>query len=65
VAQIEHALTLLKQHQTELTPADKTLVSRLLDNKKAILSHVQELGKKSAGGLRFACMATCIWARYW
>jgi maltose alpha-D-glucosyltransferase/alpha-amylase len=52
VAQIEHALKLLKQHQNELNPADKTLVSRLLDNKKVILSHVQELAKKTAGGLR-------------
>ncbi|MGH8409719.1 MAG: putative maltokinase, partial [Pseudomonas sp.] len=52
VAQIEHALKLLKQHQHELNPADKTLVSRLLEHKKAILSHVQELAKKTAGGLR-------------
>lgn len=51
-AQLEHALKLLKQHQTELSAADQALVSRLLDNKKAILSHVQELGKKTAGGLR-------------
>jgi maltose alpha-D-glucosyltransferase/alpha-amylase len=51
-AQVEHALKLLKEHQNELNPADKTLVSRLLDNKKAILSHVQELGKKAVGGLR-------------
>ena len=51
-AQLENALKLLKQHQNELNPADKTLVTRLLDNKKAILSHVQELGKKAAGGLR-------------
>ncbi|WP_454835000.1 maltose alpha-D-glucosyltransferase [Pseudomonas lini] len=51
-AQLEHALKLLKQHQTELNAADQALVSRLLDNKKAILSHVQELGKKAAGGLR-------------
>ncbi|ATE77454.1 MULTISPECIES: maltose alpha-D-glucosyltransferase [Pseudomonas] len=51
-AQLEHALKLLKQHQTELSAADQTLVSRLLDNKKAILGHVQELGKKTAGGLR-------------
>jgi maltose alpha-D-glucosyltransferase/alpha-amylase len=52
VAQIEHALKLLKQHQHELNPADKTLVSRLQEHKKAILSHVQELAKKTAGGLR-------------
>jgi len=50
--QIEHALNLLKQHQHQLSPADQTLVSRLLDNKKAILGHVQALGKKTAGGLR-------------
>ena len=52
VAQLEHALKLLKQHQSELSPADKALVTHLLDNKKAILSHVQELGKKAVGGLR-------------
>ncbi|MNI11765.1 Maltokinase [compost metagenome] len=50
--QIEHALNLLKQHQHQLSPADQTLVGRLLDNKKAILGHVQTLGKKTAGGLR-------------
>jgi maltose alpha-D-glucosyltransferase/alpha-amylase len=51
-AQLEHSLKLLKQHQGELNPADKALVTRLLDNKKAILSHVQDLGKKAVGGLR-------------
>lgn len=51
-AQVEHSLKLLKEHQNELNPEDQALVSRLLDNKKAILSHVQDLGKKSAGGLR-------------
>jgi maltose alpha-D-glucosyltransferase/alpha-amylase len=51
-AQLEHALKLLKQHQNQLNPADQALVSRLLDEKKAILSHVQELGKKAVGGLR-------------
>jgi maltose alpha-D-glucosyltransferase/alpha-amylase len=51
-AQLEHALKLLKQHQSELNPADKALVTRLLDNKKTILGHVQELGKKASGGLR-------------
>jgi maltose alpha-D-glucosyltransferase/alpha-amylase len=50
--QLEYALKLLKQHQIELNPADKALVTHLLDNKKAILSHVQELGKKAVGGLR-------------
>jgi maltose alpha-D-glucosyltransferase/alpha-amylase len=50
-AQLEHALKLLKQHQNELNPADKSLVTRLMDNKKAILNHIQELGKKTAGGL--------------
>jgi len=51
-AQLEHALKLLKQHQNQLNPADQALVSRLLDEKKAILSHVQELAKKAVGGLR-------------
>ncbi|MND47042.1 Trehalose synthase/amylase TreS [compost metagenome] len=51
-AQIERALNLLKQHKNQLDPADQTLVGRLLDNKKAILGHVQALGKKTAGGLR-------------
>ncbi|MGE8064742.1 maltose alpha-D-glucosyltransferase [Pseudomonas sp. NPDC089569] len=50
--QIEHALKLLKQHQNELNPADQTRVSRLLENKKAILGHVQTLGRQTAGGLR-------------
>jgi maltose alpha-D-glucosyltransferase/alpha-amylase len=51
-AQIEHALNLLKQHKNQLKPVDQTLVGRLLDNRKAILGHVQALGKKTAGGLR-------------
>ncbi|MCY1262690.1 putative maltokinase [compost metagenome] len=51
-AQIERALNLLKQHKNQLDPADQTLVGRLLENKKAILGHVQALGKKTAGGLR-------------
>ncbi|WP_085725222.1 maltose alpha-D-glucosyltransferase [Pseudomonas sp. R37(2017)] len=50
--QIEHALNLLKQHENQLNPADRNLVSHLLGNKKAILAHVQALGKKTAGGLR-------------
>ncbi|WP_433740818.1 maltose alpha-D-glucosyltransferase [Pseudomonas putida] len=51
-AQIEHALKLLKLHQDELSLADQTLVSQLLDNKKAILGHVQALAKQTTGGLR-------------
>ncbi|HEF4760005.1 TPA: maltose alpha-D-glucosyltransferase [Pseudomonas putida] len=51
-AQIEQALTLLVQHQGELSPADSNLVSRLQDNRKAILGHVQALAKQTAGGLR-------------
>ncbi|MFJ4193161.1 maltose alpha-D-glucosyltransferase [Pseudomonas sp. NPDC089534] len=51
-AQVEHALTLLKTHQGELGEADRALVTRLLDNRKAILGHVQALAKQSAGGLR-------------
>jgi maltose alpha-D-glucosyltransferase/alpha-amylase len=51
-AQLEHSLKLLKQHQNELNPADQALVTRLLENKKTILSHVQDLGRKAAGGLR-------------
>jgi maltose alpha-D-glucosyltransferase/alpha-amylase len=51
-AQVEHALKLLKQHQNELNPGDRNLVSQMLDNKKAILTHIQALGKQAAGGLR-------------
>ncbi|WP_017477579.1 maltose alpha-D-glucosyltransferase [Pseudomonas sp. PAMC 26793] len=51
-AQIDRALQLLKQHQTQLNPADQALVSALLDQKKAIASHVQDLAKATVGGLR-------------
>jgi maltose alpha-D-glucosyltransferase/alpha-amylase len=51
-AQVEHALKLLKQHQGNLGASDQKLVTRLLDNKKTILSHVQDLAKKAVGGLR-------------
>ncbi|NWC66883.1 putative maltokinase, partial [Pseudomonas sp. P7758] len=51
-AQIDHALQLLKQHQTKLNPADQALVSALLEQKKAITSHVQDLAKATVGGLR-------------
>jgi maltose alpha-D-glucosyltransferase/alpha-amylase len=51
-AQIDHALQLLKQHQTKLNPADQALVSALLEQKKAIASHVQDLAKATVGGLR-------------
>jgi maltose alpha-D-glucosyltransferase/alpha-amylase len=51
-AQIERALQLLKQHQTQLNPADQALVTQLLGQKKAIASHVQDLAKATVGGLR-------------
>jgi maltose alpha-D-glucosyltransferase/alpha-amylase len=51
-AQIDRALQLLKQHQTQLNPADQALVSALLEQKKAIASHVQDLAKATVGGLR-------------
>ncbi|HHS7810817.1 maltose alpha-D-glucosyltransferase [Pseudomonas putida] len=51
-AQVEHALKLLKQHQSHLSAADQKMVARLLDNKKVILGHVQELAQKAVGGLR-------------
>lgn len=51
-AQIERALQLLKQHQSQLNPADQALVTQLLAQKKAIASHVQDLAKATVGGLR-------------
>ncbi|MBA5983203.1 putative maltokinase [Pseudomonas sp. MD195_PC81_125] len=51
-AQVEHALKLLKQHQSHLSAADQKMVAQLLDNKKIILGHVQELAQKAVGGLR-------------
>ncbi|MBT9300556.1 maltose alpha-D-glucosyltransferase [Pseudomonas sp. TAE6080] len=51
-AQIERALQLLKQHQSQLNPADQALVTQLLAQKKAIASHVQNLAKATVGGLR-------------
>jgi len=51
-AQLERALHLLKLHQSQLNPADQALVSDLLAQKKAIVSHVQALAKATAGGLR-------------
>lgn len=51
-AQIEHALQLLKQHQSQLNPADQGLVTQLLAQKKTIASRVQALAKATVGGLR-------------
>jgi maltose alpha-D-glucosyltransferase/alpha-amylase len=51
-AQIERALQLLKLHQSQLNPADQVRVSELLDQKKAIASHVQALAQATLGGLR-------------
>lgn len=51
-AQLERALQMLKQHQAELRPEDQLLVSRLLQHKKALLSHIQALAKQATGGLR-------------
>ncbi|MDR9751768.1 maltose alpha-D-glucosyltransferase [Pseudomonas sp. SZMC_28357] len=51
-AQMERALQLLKQQQNQLNPADQALVSRLLENKKVVLAHIQALAKKAVGGLR-------------
>jgi maltose alpha-D-glucosyltransferase/alpha-amylase len=50
--QLERALQLLEQHQTELGPEDQALVSRLLQHKKALPSHIQNLAKQAVGGLR-------------
>ncbi|MBV4552676.1 maltose alpha-D-glucosyltransferase [Pseudomonas sp. SWRI102] len=52
VAQVENALRLLKQNQGQLNPADQAMVARLLEHKKTVLSHVQDLAGKAAGGLR-------------
>ena len=52
-AQVEHALQLLKQHQGELQRGGSgNWSSDLLDEKKAILAHVQDLAKTAVGGLR-------------
>ncbi|MBC3361895.1 maltose alpha-D-glucosyltransferase [Pseudomonas sp. SWRI154] len=52
VAQVENALRLLKQNQGQLNPADQAMVARLLEHKKTVLAHVQDLAGKAAGGLR-------------
>ncbi|MGU9803771.1 maltose alpha-D-glucosyltransferase [Pseudomonas sp. Fig-3] len=51
-AQVENALRLLKQNQGQLNPADQALVARLLEHKKTVLAHIQELAGKAVGGLR-------------
>ncbi|MCG6576869.1 maltose alpha-D-glucosyltransferase [Pseudomonas sp. AF32] len=51
-AQVENALRLLKQHQDQLNPTDQAMVARLLEHRKTVLAHVQELAGKAAGGLR-------------
>ncbi|MCQ6257279.1 maltose alpha-D-glucosyltransferase [Pseudomonas sp. Q11] len=51
-AQVENALRLLKQNQGQLNQADRGLVARLLEHKKTVLAHVQELAGKAVGGLR-------------
>lgn len=51
-AQVENALRLLKQNQGQLNPADQAMVARLLEHKKTVLAHVQELAGKAVGGLR-------------
>lgn len=51
-AQVENALRLLKQNQGQLNPADQAMVARLLEHRKTVLAHVQELAGKAAGGLR-------------
>jgi maltose alpha-D-glucosyltransferase/alpha-amylase len=50
--QLERALQMLDQHQTELGPEDRALVGRLLQHKKALPSHIQSLAKQAVGGLR-------------
>ena len=51
-AQLDRALQLLSQHQTQLNPADQLRVTELLAQEKAIAKHVQALAKATAGGLR-------------
>ncbi|MBT2339361.1 MULTISPECIES: maltose alpha-D-glucosyltransferase [Pseudomonas] len=51
-AQVENALRLLKQNQDQLNPADQAMVARLLEHRKTVLAHVQDLAGKAAGGLR-------------
>ncbi|QBZ89094.1 maltose alpha-D-glucosyltransferase [Pseudomonas viciae] len=51
-AQVENALRLLKQNQSQLNSTDQAMVARLLEHKKTVLGHIQELASKAAGGLR-------------
>ncbi|MDB6443928.1 maltose alpha-D-glucosyltransferase [Pseudomonas sp. 21TX0197] len=51
-AQVENALRLLKQNQDQLNPADQAMVARLLEHRRTVLAHVQDLAGKAAGGLR-------------
>jgi maltose alpha-D-glucosyltransferase/alpha-amylase len=51
-AQVERALQLLEQHQESLEPGDQPLVQSLLGKRKQLLAHVQDLAKRSVGGLR-------------
>ncbi|SDA53295.1 maltose alpha-D-glucosyltransferase/ alpha-amylase [Pseudomonas sp. NFACC15-1] len=50
--QVENALRLLKQNQSQLNPADQAMVARLLEHRKTVLAHVQALAGKAVGGLR-------------
>ena len=51
-AQVENALRLLKQNQSQLNPTDQAMVARLLEHRKTVLTHVQALADKAVGGLR-------------
>ncbi|MGX9566030.1 maltose alpha-D-glucosyltransferase [Pseudomonas sp. CFBP 5748] len=51
-AQVENALRLLKQNQSQLSSTDQAMVARLLEHKKTVLGHIQELASKAVGGLR-------------
>lgn len=51
-AQVENALQRLEQRKADLEPQDQQLVSDLLANRERIGQHIQELARRSVGGLR-------------
>lgn len=64
-AQLEHALELLKQHQSELSPADKAWSVICWTTKKPSSAMSSNSAKKPRVDCVFGSTATCIWARYW
>lgn len=50
-SQVERALSLLEQRRGEFAEQDQALVTELLDQRKTLLAHVEQLSKKATGGL--------------